>query len=528
MKNKVSVLCATYNRPELIKDNIESFLLQDYENKELVIVNDGGQDVSNIIDSYGRKEIRYFNKDNGGIGSALKMAVEKASGEFICICSDDDTLVGTRSLSAMVSRFDDNVDFILCSVLTERIGAGFKGINVPYEVSYNRILGEDYINTLGIMWRSAVHKKIGNFDDTLKCNEDWDWKIRLLKNFNGIACPDILCAKYRLHGHNKSRFNVSSGLRNETKDYIMHKVRGVRILIAIGYGIGNIINATPLIGTLREQYPNSVIDVLCRYTDVLKDWEPVNNVLKIGNIPLGWDKIYNYIYTCSPGGVNVHKEGFESENMRQFDGSKMALKHEVLLNLDMFSEQTITASTTMIPVKPVKFPEGRLIGISAGFGGLDYWAVKNWGYEKYALLIRLLKSKYTDATFLVLGTGKDKGILDYIDEDYVINCVDKYLIQESAFLISKCDFMVCNDTGLAHVSGAVATKTYTIFGATSWVKNKPYRNSVLIYTGLKCQPCQFNIDMWINGSGTKCKNWECMKKLTPLDVFEIINKGDTK
>ena len=535
MKNpKVSVLCATYNRHDLIRDNIESFLEQDYKNSELIIIDDGGTDnTKQVIESYNDDRLKYYWKENGGIGSALYYAVEKATGDLICICSDDDMLFSQRSISLRVACFKDGLDYICTSTVGVDGAGNHKDAYITYKIDKERIWGEDYINTLGLMWRSDVHKKIGNFDTNLKANDDWDWKIRLFHYCKGKVFGDIVTAKYRIHGGSRSRYNVNSGLRDKTEKYIREKLSNefkseyMRILVTQPYGIGNIINATPLIDILRRSYPKATIDLVCNYAGVLKGWKALDNIYETDKLHRCLNKKYDVIYCCVPRGINVVKAGFKSDDIRTESYGKFTEKQEALINLDMFKEQKIKSNGTYIPMKRVKIEQGKYIGISAGWGGDKHWAIKNWGYNKFADLIELLRGQYPGYKYLILGIGKDRQIMDHIDGDDIINCVDKYDIQETAYLISKCKFVICNDTGLAHVSGAVGTRVYVIFGATSWVKNKPYsRNAYVIKKGLRCQPCQFT-DVWQNGKECRCKTIDCMN-MSAEYVFKEVSKNETK
>ena len=209
--------------------------------------------------------------------------------------------------------------------------------------------------------------------------------------------------------------------------------------------------------------------------------------------------------------------------------------HEVEANmriLEMLGWNDGVIPHPYIPTQEVKgWKKGKYIGICAGFGGADYWKIKNWGYKRFAKLIELLlgEEMFKDYKIIVFGVGKDAEVLEWFPDmrklkgegKSVINAVDKYNIQESAWLVQQCDFLVCNDTGLGHVASAVGTKTYSIFGATSVVKNHPYRFNNVIRKGLSCQPCQFT-QKW-----TRCNHRNCMN-ISPKDVFQAITDNESK
>lgn len=89
---KVSVIIANYNYGRFLKDCILSVLSQDYEAKELIVVDDGSKDNSReVIQSFGDLVIPIF-KPNGGQGSSWNAGIAKASGEFIILLDSDDLL----------------------------------------------------------------------------------------------------------------------------------------------------------------------------------------------------------------------------------------------------------------------------------------------------------------------------------------------------------------------------------------------------------------------------------------------------
>ena len=86
----VSIIIPVYNGSNYVKEAIDSALAQTYKNIEVIVVNDGSTDnTEKIVKSYGDK-IRYFYKENGGVASALNLAIENSKGEYISWLSHDD------------------------------------------------------------------------------------------------------------------------------------------------------------------------------------------------------------------------------------------------------------------------------------------------------------------------------------------------------------------------------------------------------------------------------------------------------
>jgi len=116
-KPMVSCIMPTYNRHQLLSKAIEQFLEQDYENKELIIIDDSDvQFSSHLLD---HSNITYvFSSNRSSIGAKRNQACQMASGSVI-VHLDDDDLYGSDWLTAQVT-------FLLQNQLD------VTGLNTPY------------------------------------------------------------------------------------------------------------------------------------------------------------------------------------------------------------------------------------------------------------------------------------------------------------------------------------------------------------------------------------------------------------
>lgn len=88
----VSIIIPVYNGADYLGEAIESALGQTYERCEIVVVNDGSTDggaTAEVARSYGNR-IRYIEKENGGVATALNRGIAEAGGEYIAWLSHDD------------------------------------------------------------------------------------------------------------------------------------------------------------------------------------------------------------------------------------------------------------------------------------------------------------------------------------------------------------------------------------------------------------------------------------------------------
>ena len=90
---KISVIMPVYNSEKYLSDAIDSILEQDFEEFELILVDDGSEDGSGeICDRYANKneKVIVIHKKNEGSSSARNVALDIAKGEYIAFCDNDD------------------------------------------------------------------------------------------------------------------------------------------------------------------------------------------------------------------------------------------------------------------------------------------------------------------------------------------------------------------------------------------------------------------------------------------------------
>lgn len=93
---KISIITASYNYQDYIKEAIESVLAQTYSDWELIIVDDGSSDNSaQIIESYLPKDSRikflmHPNKQNKGLLETLKLGISQVKGDYVAFLESDD------------------------------------------------------------------------------------------------------------------------------------------------------------------------------------------------------------------------------------------------------------------------------------------------------------------------------------------------------------------------------------------------------------------------------------------------------
>ncbi len=84
----VSVIITTYNRKNFLLDAVNSVIQQDFEDKEIIVIDDGSDDDSYEI--IRDMPVKYLWKPNGGISSARNTGIKVSKGEYIAFLDVDD------------------------------------------------------------------------------------------------------------------------------------------------------------------------------------------------------------------------------------------------------------------------------------------------------------------------------------------------------------------------------------------------------------------------------------------------------
>lgn len=115
MSPLVSIVVPVYNTAEYVEECIQSILSQTYENKELILVNDGSTDGSGeICKRYEHlQHVRYIEQENQGATAARRRGVEAATGEWIMFVDSDDRMADS-CLSGIMS-INASADIIIAA-----------------------------------------------------------------------------------------------------------------------------------------------------------------------------------------------------------------------------------------------------------------------------------------------------------------------------------------------------------------------------------------------------------------------------
>lgn len=218
----VSIIIPVYNGADYMKEAIDSALAQTYQNIEIIVVNDGSKDnTEEIALSYGDK-IKYFSKENGGVATALNLAIENAKGEYISWLSHDDTYY-TNKIERQIEELQKlpSKNVLLCSNYEQLRMENKTKIQVYMENDVDYVQPNKLFPSLKTLMMSILQgctllipkvlfEEVGLFNVDLKTTQDYELWYKFIKKgfyFHHIKEPLVV---QRLHKNQdtNTKFNL--------------------------------------------------------------------------------------------------------------------------------------------------------------------------------------------------------------------------------------------------------------------------------------------------------------------------------
>jgi len=219
----VSIIIVSYKNLEYIFETIDSILMQDYPNIELIISDDCSEKFDDkLYRDYVEKNNRgnisniivHQNDQNLGTVKNINNAIKMSNGSIIKSIAADDAFYNNSVISSLVDYIETNNSLVVVS----RIITCDADLEIINNISCNRefddilkptfatgdklrILLQLYICSFipapGVFYTKKLFEKYGYFDETYRLLEDWPMWIRLVKEGCKIDICDQISVKYR-------------------------------------------------------------------------------------------------------------------------------------------------------------------------------------------------------------------------------------------------------------------------------------------------------------------------------------------
>ena len=276
MDNLVSVILPVYNGEQFLKKSIDSVLNQSYNNFELIIINDGSTDKSDlIINKYlPNDKIKYFSRENKGLVATLNEAIQRSSGQFIARMDQDDICYPTRIQKQLDFLIKKNIDVCGTSYKiideNENVLKVINSFNEYFEVTLSAMLVP--FAHASVMFRNIFKSKGFSYGSgEITFAEDYDLWIKMIKKDVSFGNLKEVLLKYRVFENSLSsitKVNIFSEVYNSCWDYNKSESRKLisiyeNILVTnINYSFAPILVKSILNFTKSNGYNQSALRLL--------------------------------------------------------------------------------------------------------------------------------------------------------------------------------------------------------------------------------------------------------------------------
>jgi glycosyltransferase involved in cell wall biosynthesis len=198
--SRICAIIPTYNRSLYLRECIESVLAISPPVDEIIVINDGSTDDTEIVAKDYKDRIIYLSKENGGKASALNIALGKCTADYVWICDDDDLAVpdGLAKLKAALDA-DKTVDVVVGRFLSFRDEDPSRRLFNIYDGIYSddqnikiRFLEDMYTSLNAMLVRRSMYSKTGSFREDLIRSQDCDMILRLLRYAKAVEVPETI------------------------------------------------------------------------------------------------------------------------------------------------------------------------------------------------------------------------------------------------------------------------------------------------------------------------------------------------
>jgi glycosyltransferase involved in cell wall biosynthesis len=233
----VSVIIPTYSRPLRLAEALASVAAQEYPAVEIVVVNDDGISVEDVIARFRDQHpvpVTLVNLPrNSGIAVSRNAGASRATGAYLALLDDDDRFRATH-LGNLVRAMERDHDAVLAYddtlIQLQDNQASDEVIHItaicrfglPYDKAKFDV--DDFIVTSACLMRSQDFMAVGGFDESLRYCEDWDLLLRLRERGSFVYVPGEIGIDYSMRmGANDHAGNVFDEQRRAALDYLSQR-----------------------------------------------------------------------------------------------------------------------------------------------------------------------------------------------------------------------------------------------------------------------------------------------------------------
>jgi len=228
---QISVIVRTLNRKHLLRKALTSLANQSFRDFAVVLVNDGGDSVQDLVDEFSRHyPVAYINHEKSkGRTAALNAGLANTKTKWVAILDDDDivypwhlaTLYNQTLLKPDGRMFYSNYNRTLYQTTHQNAPILLKGVE-PWPYDKDHLWVSNRIPMHSWLIASECFEKVGLFDEHQSMLEDFEFLVRLSKDYPFIHVDRVTC-EYRFYLDGMNSMINQRGRTLEALEYIFSR-----------------------------------------------------------------------------------------------------------------------------------------------------------------------------------------------------------------------------------------------------------------------------------------------------------------
>ena len=227
-----SVIIPVYNRPDEVRELLESLSKQTLKDFEVLLIEDGSVNRCDTVAQEFDKDLNicYFYKENSGRSLTRNYGMERASGEYL-IFFDSDCIIPERYFEIVKARLEE--DYVDCFGGPDAAHTSFSNLQKAISYSMTSFFTTGGIRggkkgmekftprTFNMGFSKEVYKRVGGFKDMF--GEDIDLSLRIQKaGFHTVLIRDAFVYQKRRVSFRSFYRQVSVFGRARVDLYLLH------------------------------------------------------------------------------------------------------------------------------------------------------------------------------------------------------------------------------------------------------------------------------------------------------------------
>lgn len=200
IRDMISVIVPVYKVEEYLDECIQSIVNQNYQNLQIILVDDGSPDCcGKICDDWALKDnrIEVIHKKNGGLSDARNAGLDLATGEYIAFVDSDDWISPQMYEIMLKVLKKERADFIACGIVDCYLGKTVEH-TMPYSVGSSELFLERIyrdtvfpVSAVNKLYRRECWKNI-RFPKGKLCEDAFTTYLLVDKATRIVQIPDAL------------------------------------------------------------------------------------------------------------------------------------------------------------------------------------------------------------------------------------------------------------------------------------------------------------------------------------------------